>query len=85
MSELGSETTVGEVPEVPRIERTMLSKDATLVELEAMVAQVQLRASVPREMAKTEAALTCLGWLRHHCQRRHDSCEYDHFAHRGAP
>ena len=47
MSELGSKTTVAEVPEVPRLERTMLSKDATVVELEAMVAQVQLRASVP--------------------------------------
>ena len=47
MSELGCKTTVAEVPEVPRLERTMLSKDATVVELEAMVAQVQLRASMP--------------------------------------
>jgi hypothetical protein len=47
MSELGRKTTVAEVPEVTRLERTMLSKDATVVELEAMVAQVQLRASVP--------------------------------------
>jgi hypothetical protein len=47
MSELGRETTVAEVPEVTRFERTMLSADATVVELEAVVAQVQLRASVP--------------------------------------
>jgi hypothetical protein len=40
-------TTVVEVPEVPRLERTMLSKDATVVELEAVVAQVQLRPGVP--------------------------------------
>ena len=47
MSELGRKTTVAEVPEVPRLERTILSKEAPVVELEAMVAQVQLRASMP--------------------------------------
>jgi hypothetical protein len=63
----------------------MLSKDAAVVELEAMVSQVQLRPRVPREMARTEASVTCLGWLRHYCQCRHDSCEHPHFAHRVAP
>jgi hypothetical protein len=70
------------MPEVTRLERTMLSKDATVVGLEAMLSQVQLRPSVRREMAKTEAAVTRLGWLRDHCERRHDSCEHHHFAHR---
>jgi hypothetical protein len=37
---------VAEVPEVTRLERMMLSKDATVVELEAMVSQVQLRAGM---------------------------------------
>jgi hypothetical protein len=63
----------------------MLSKDATVVELEAMVSQVQLRRRVCREMAGTEAAVTCVGWLRRHCQCRHDSCEHHHFAHRVTP
>jgi hypothetical protein len=44
MSELECGTTVGEVPEVPRLERTMLSKDATL--MEAMLSQVQLRSGM---------------------------------------
>jgi hypothetical protein len=35
------------VSEVQRLERTMLSKGATVVELEAMVSQVQLRAGMP--------------------------------------
>ena len=47
MSELECETTVAEVLEVPRIERPMLSKEATVLELEALLAQVQVRASVP--------------------------------------
>jgi hypothetical protein len=47
IAELEHQTTLAEVPEMTRLERTMLSKDATVVELEAMVAQVQLRASVP--------------------------------------
>jgi hypothetical protein len=63
----------------------MLSKDAAVVELEAMVSQVQLRPRVPREMARTEASVTCLGWLRRYCQCRHDSCEHHHFAHCIAP
>ena len=82
MSELGCKTTVAEVPEVPRLERAMLSKDATVVELETMVSQVQLPPSVPREMARTEASVTCLGWLRRYCQCRHDNCEQYHRAHR---
>ena len=47
MSELERETTAVEVSEVPRLEPTMLSKHATVVELEAMVSQVQLRPSLP--------------------------------------
>ena len=47
VAELEHQTALAEVPEVTRLERTMLSKGATVVELEAMVAQVQLRASVP--------------------------------------
>ena len=47
VAELEHQTALAEVPEVPRLERTMLSKDATVVELEAMVAQVQLRAGMP--------------------------------------
>jgi hypothetical protein len=85
MSKPECKTSVAEVPEVPRLERPRLSNEATVVEFEARVVQVQLRASVPREMAKTEAAVACLGWLRHHPQRRHDGCEHHHFAHRGAP
>jgi hypothetical protein len=85
MSELGCKTTLAEVPEVPRLERTVHSKDTTVVELEAMVSQVQVRRRVRREMARTEAAVTCVGWLRRHCQCRHDSCEHPHFAHRVAP
>jgi hypothetical protein len=46
-SELECETTVAEVAEVPRLERARLSKDATVVELEAMVSKVQLRPSIP--------------------------------------
>jgi hypothetical protein len=83
VSELGRKTTVAEVPQVTRLERTMPSEDATVVELEAMVSQVQLRRRVRREMARTEASVTCLGWLRRHCQCRHDSCEQHVFAHRG--
>jgi hypothetical protein len=47
MSEFECETTVAEVPEVPRLEKPRLSKGATVVELEAVVSQVQLRRSVP--------------------------------------
>jgi hypothetical protein len=85
MFELECETTVVEVPEVTRLERPRLPKGATMVELESLVSQVQLRGSVPREMPKTEAAVACLGWLRRHCQCRHYSCEHHHFAHRVAP
>jgi hypothetical protein len=56
-----------------------------VVELQALVSQVQLRRGVPWEMPKTETTFSCLGWLRYHPQRRHDSCEHHHFAHRGAP
>ena len=84
MSELGCKTTLAEVPEVPRLERTMLSKDATVVELEAMVSQVQLRRRVRREMAGTEAAVACLGWLQRHSERRYDGCEHD-LAHAALP
>jgi hypothetical protein len=82
MSGLECETTVAEVPEVPRLEGPRLSQEAPVVELEAMVSQVQLRASVPREMAKTEAAVTSLGWLRRHAKRRQDGCEQHDLAHR---
>ena len=85
MSELECETIGAEVPEVPRLERPRLSKEATVVELEAVISQVQLRHSVPREMSRTEAAVPCLGWLGDDSQRRHDSCEHHHFAHRVAP
>ena len=71
--------------EVLRLERRTLSKDATVVELEAMLSQVQLRPRVRREMAKTEASDTCLGWLRRHSKCRHHSCEHHHFVHRVAP
>jgi hypothetical protein len=47
ISELEGETTVAELADVPRLERPRLSKNPPVVELEAMVAQVQLRASVP--------------------------------------
>ena len=47
MSELECETMVVEVPEVPRLERPRLSNEATVVELEALVSQVQLRPDVP--------------------------------------
>jgi hypothetical protein len=47
MPELKGKTTVVEVPEVTRLERPRLSKEATVVELEAMVSRVQLRASGP--------------------------------------
>ena len=47
MSELEYETTVAEVPEVPRLEGPRPSQEAPLVELEATVSQVQLRAGVP--------------------------------------
>jgi hypothetical protein len=47
MSELERATTVAEMPEVPRLERTILSKEAPVVELEAIVSQLQLRASMP--------------------------------------
>ena len=40
MSELECETTVAEVTEVPRLERPRPSKEATVVELEAMVSKV---------------------------------------------
>jgi hypothetical protein len=73
MSEPECRTTVVEVPEGPRLKRPRLSKEAAVVELEAMVSQVQLRASVPGEMAKAEAAITCLGWLRRQSDRRYDS------------
>ena len=85
IAELEHQTALAEVPEVPRLERTMLSKHATMVELEAMVSQVELRPRVRREMARTETSVTCLGWLRRHRQCRHDSCEHHHFAHPVAP
>jgi hypothetical protein len=47
MSELECETTVVEVPEVTQLERPSLPKGATMVELESLVSQVQLRASMP--------------------------------------
>jgi hypothetical protein len=47
VAELEHETTLAEVPEVPRLERTILSKEAPVVELEAIVSQLQLRASMP--------------------------------------
>jgi hypothetical protein len=47
VAELQHETALAEVPEVPRLERTILSKEAPVVELEAIMAQVQLRASMP--------------------------------------
>jgi hypothetical protein len=47
MSELECETTVAEVTEVPRLERPRLSNEATVVELEPRVSQVQLRPGVP--------------------------------------
>jgi hypothetical protein len=47
MPELRGKTTVVEVPEVTRLERPRRSKEATVVELEAMVSRVQLRASGP--------------------------------------
>lgn len=47
MSELECEATMAEVPEMPRLERPRPSKEATVVELAAMVSQVELRASVP--------------------------------------
>jgi hypothetical protein len=47
MPELECETGVIEVPELPRLEGTGLSQEATVVELRAMVSQVQLRAGVP--------------------------------------
>jgi hypothetical protein len=85
MSEPECKTTVAEVPEVPRLERTMLSEDATAVELGTVMSQMQFRPGVPREMARTEASVTCLSWLQGHCQCPHDSCEQHHFAHRVAP
>jgi hypothetical protein len=85
MSEPQCEGTVVEPPEMPRLERPRSSNEAIVVELEAVVAQVQLRHGVPRELPNTEAAVSCLGWLRYHRQRRHDSREHHHFAHRGAP
>jgi hypothetical protein len=84
VSELGRKTTVAEVPEVTRLERPRLPNEAAVVELEAMMSQVQLRPRVRREMARTEASVTCLGWLRRYCQCRHDSSEHHHFAHRVA-
>ena len=48
MSELECETTVVEVPEVTQLERPSLPKGATMVELESLVSQIQLRGSVPR-------------------------------------
>jgi hypothetical protein len=47
MSEFECKTTAAEVPEGPRLERPRLFKEATVVELEAMVSQVQFRPSVP--------------------------------------
>jgi hypothetical protein len=70
MSELGWKTTVAEVPEVPWLERPRLPNEPTVVELESVVSQVQLRPSVPWEMAKPEAAVTCLRNLRCHPQCR---------------
>jgi hypothetical protein len=84
MSKPECETSVAQVPEVPRLERPRLSNEATVMELEARVSQVQLRHGVPRELPETESAISCFGWLRRH-QRRYDSSEHHHFAHRGAP
>jgi hypothetical protein len=67
------ETSVTEVTEVPPHEGLRLPKEATLVEHGATVSQVQLRASVSREMAKTNAVVMCLGWLGRHSQRHYDS------------
>ena len=58
VAELQHETALAEVTkvsrlevwgmsEVPRLERPRLPKDPTVVDLEAMVSQLQLRASVP--------------------------------------
>jgi hypothetical protein len=47
MSELECETTVAEVPEVPRLEWPRAPKEATVVELGTMVSPVQLRPDVP--------------------------------------
>jgi hypothetical protein len=47
MPELECRATVAKVPEVPRLERPRLPNEATVVELDAMVSQVQLRHSVP--------------------------------------
>jgi len=47
MSELGRETTMAEVPEEPRLERPRLPNEATVVELQPVVSQVQLRHRVP--------------------------------------
>jgi hypothetical protein len=47
MSKLGCKATVAEVPEVTRVESPRLSEEATVLGLEAMVSQVQLRASMP--------------------------------------
>jgi hypothetical protein len=41
------QTPVAEVTEARRLERPRLPKEAAVVELEARVSQVQLRASVP--------------------------------------
>jgi hypothetical protein len=47
MSELEYEILTAKVTKVPRLERPRPSKEATVVELEAVVPQVQLRACVP--------------------------------------
>jgi hypothetical protein len=47
MSKPECETTVVEVPEVPRLERPSLPKAATVVELETILSKVQFRGSVP--------------------------------------
>jgi hypothetical protein len=47
IAKLEHQTALAEVPEVTRLERPRLSKEATVVELEPVVSQVHLRPSVP--------------------------------------
>jgi hypothetical protein len=46
IAELEHQTALAEVPEVPRLERPRLPNEAAVVELEAVVSHVQLRAGV---------------------------------------
>jgi hypothetical protein len=85
MPELENEIPVVEATEGPWFETLRLRKEAAVVEIKAMLSQLQRWAKVAIEMARTKPALICLGWLRPHSQRCHYRYAKHDLGHRVAP